>query len=100
MFVDITKGTPGLRAVTVFGRKAGESIVTDVSGYSATFGIDGVNINQLIGGTNRLFDANGEISFSQLVPSYTKGSKAFIQSAMRGNYPDECVSNLVVRLVK
>jgi len=62
VFVDITKGTPGLRAVTVFGRKAGESIVTDESGYCATFGIDGVNINQLIGGTNRLFDANGEIS--------------------------------------
>jgi len=96
----ITQGTTGVRAVTVYGLQAGSTEVNDVGGYCATFGINGVTQNRVLGGLNRVFDANGEISFNQFIPSGAQGRTVLFQSAERGTCPDECVSNLVEEVVQ
>ncbi len=98
--VKITEGLPGARAVTFYGTRLGQTVVSDNSGYCATLGIKGLSQSKVIGGINQVFDMNGEISFNQLVPGNTVGTHIFFQSAMRGTCPDECVSNLVDMVVQ
>ncbi len=95
----ISGGTPNQRAVTVYGTKAGQTVVKNISGYCATFGIKGVNQDKVLGGLNRTFDANGELSFNQFIPNGATGIELFFQSAQRGTCPDECVSNVVIATV-
>ncbi len=96
----ITNGTPGKRAVTVYGTNAGQTAVNNVAGYCATFGIKGVNQNKIIGGLNRTFDVNGEVAFGLNVPGGLSGLGVFFQSAQKGTCPDECMSNLVDAVVQ
>ena len=96
----ITGGTPGTRAVTVYGTKAGQTVVNNVSNYCATFGIKGVTQSKVLGGLNQTFDTNGEISFNQPIPSGTTGTSVLFQSAMQNTCPDECISNLVQMTVQ
>jgi len=96
----ITGGTPGTRAVTVYGTKAGQTIVNNVSNYCATFGIKGVTQSKVLGGLNQTFDTNGEISFNQPIPGNASGVHVFFQSAMQGTCPNECISNLVEMTVQ
>jgi len=91
----ITNGTPGAKAVTVYGLQAGQTVVNDVSGYCATFGIQGVKKNRVLGGLNRAFDGTGEISFNLNIPDNRQGLSVLFQSAQQGTCPDECVSNLI-----
>jgi len=98
--ITITQGSPGVRAVTLYGTQAGQTIVKGVSGYCATFGMKGVNKSKVLGGLNQVFDANGEITFNQHIPANTSGVNVFFQSAMRGTCPDECVSNLLEMTVQ
>jgi len=91
----ISNGTPGTRGVTIYGTKAGQTIVNNINGYCATFGIKGVTQSKVLGGLNQIFDANGVISFNQQIPPGTTGTRVFFQSAMRGTCPDECMSNLL-----
>ncbi len=97
--ITIEKGTPGARAVTVYGTQSGQTVVNNVSGYCATFAIKGVNQSKVIGGLNRTFDGNGEITFNQFIPSGAVGLNLLFQSAERGTCPDECVSNVVNAIV-
>jgi len=96
----ITGGTSGTRAVTVYGTKAGQTIVNNISGYCATFGIKGVTQSKVLGGLNQTFDNNGQISFNQPIPPNTNGTQVFFQSAMQGTCPDECTSNLLIMTVQ
>jgi len=96
----ITNGTPGARAVTVFGTKPGQTIIKNTANYCATFGIQGVNQSKIIGGTNRIFGAAGKITFNQKVPQQAKNLTVLFQSAQQNTCPDECVSNLVEQIVK
>ncbi len=90
----ITNGTPNARAVTVYGTKAGQTVVNNISGYCATFGIKGVSQDKVIGGLNKIFDAEGTIGFNQLIPGNTAGLAVLFQAAERGTCPDECMSNI------
>ncbi len=96
----ITGGTPGAAAVTVYGFAPGRTAVADVGGYCATFGIAGVTRGRVVGGFNQVFDANGEISFSRFVPAGVRGRAVWVQTAMQGTCPGECVSNLVGAVVQ
>jgi len=91
----IAGGTP-----TVYGLREGQTVVNDVAGYCATFGIQGVNQSRVLGGLNQIFDNNGEIAFEQPIPSGASGTRVLFQSAERGTCPDECVSNLVDQVVQ
>ena len=91
----ITGGTPGVRAVTVYGLQPGTTKVVDVSGYCATFGIKGVSQSKVIGGLNQTFDASGMMTFNVGIPGNASGVNVLFQSAMNGTCPDECMSNLV-----
>ncbi|NOG55241.1 MAG: hypothetical protein HND57_13110 [Planctomycetes bacterium] len=96
----ISKGTPGARAATVYGTKPGNVSVNDYAGYCATFGIAGVKQDNVIGGLNRTFDADGEIVFGLKIPGNLSGQRLFFQSAQHGTCPDECMSNLVEAVVQ
>jgi len=98
--ITITGGTPSTRAVTVYGTKAGQTVVNNVSNYCATFGIKGVTQSKVLGGLNQTFDANGEISFNQPIPSGTTGTSVLFQSAMQNTCPNECISNLVQQIIQ
>jgi len=91
----ITGGTPGTRAVTVYGTKAGQTIINNISNYCAIFGINGITQSKVLGGLNQVFDANGQISFNQPIPQGSAGTSVFFQSAMQGTCPNECTSSLV-----
>jgi len=96
----ITNGTPGKRVIAVYGRNAGNTIVNNISRYCATFDIQGVKIIGKLHGLNRVFNANGEITFNQFVPANAAGVALLFQAAEQGTCPDECVSNLVVQIIQ
>jgi len=96
----ITNGTPGARAVTVYGTKPGQTIIKNTANYCATFGIKNINQSKIIGGTNRIFGAAGKITFNQKVPQQAKNLTVLFQSAEQNTCPDECVSNLVEQIVQ
>jgi len=95
----ITGGTPSAKVVTVYGLNAGETVVNDVAGYCATFGIQGVRQNSIIGGLNLTFDANGLATFDQPIPANAQGVNVLFQSAENGTCPDECTSGAVAMTV-
>jgi len=96
----ITGGTPGARGVTLYGLNKGKTIANNMAGYCATIGIKDVIIIGGIRGLNRVFNANGEITFNQTVPDNATGVTVFFQSAEQGTCPDECVSNLVEQIIQ
>ena len=95
----ITNGTPGAKSLTVYGQTPGQTSIQYFYNYCATFGIN-TNQNNIIGGTNRIFDTNGQISFKQPVPQQTAGLTLLFQSAQQGTCPDECTTNLVEMTVQ
>jgi len=97
--ITITKGTPGAKALTVYGLTTGQTSIQYFYNYCATFGIN-TNQNNIIGGINRIFDTNGRISFKQNIPQHTAGLTLLFQSAEQNTCPDECVSNLVEMTVQ
>ncbi len=91
----LTGGTPGSKAITVYGGKAGESVVRGSRSYCATFGIKDVMPKKIVEGYgSNIFDANGEIRKLVFIPKGAAGKDLYFQSAERGTCPDECVSNL------
>jgi len=98
--VTVLDGTPGVRAVTVYGLESGVTLIEEQFDYCATFGIEGVTRNRVVGGLNQSFDNNGEMSFDVPIPSGAGGTRIFFQSAMQGTCPDECVSNLVDQVIQ
>ena len=93
-------GVPGSGGITVCGPLPGQTPVNNFAGYCATFDIHGVNLNRIVGDQNRLFDGNGEMTFSVNIPGHVSGYDVLFQSAMRGTCPDECMSNLVMEVIQ
>ncbi len=91
----ITSGTPGAKAVTVYGLAAGTTKVNNFAGYCAEFGIKGVSQTRVLGGLNKTFDGAGQISFKIPIPASAAGKDVLFQSAEHDTCPDECMSNLV-----
>jgi len=96
----ITNGTPGAKAVTVYGFQPGTTKVAGVAGYCATFGIKGVSQSRVIGGLNKSFNGSGVITFKIPIPGSAAGKQVLFQSAENGTCPDECVSNLLTETVQ
>ena len=96
----ITNGTPGARAITVYGTKPGQTIIKNLANYCATFGIQNINQSKIIGGTNRIFGPAGNITFNQQVPKQATGLTLLFQSAEQNTCPEECTSNLVEAIVQ
>ncbi len=94
----ISGGTPGAKAILVYGKKAGITSVTGSADYCATFGIDGVDKEQVIDGFNHIFDSNGTIKITQWIPKNARNKYFYLQAAQQGTCPDECVSNLLLEL--
>ncbi len=92
---NITNGKPNARAITTFGFEPGQTKIQDVAGYCATFGIQGISQNKIIGGTRNRFDANGAIQFHVTIPANLAGLEILFQSAQQNTCPDECTSNLI-----
>ncbi len=98
--VVLTGGDPGAKAVTVYGRILGQTILNNVYGYCADFGIQNLDHNNVLGGLNRSFDANGEIRFFLPIPAYAAGLDVYFQAAKQGTCPEECMSNLIKAVVQ
>jgi len=96
----IINGTTGEQAVTVYGLVEGETVINDVNGYCATFEIAGVSQSKVIGGGNQTFDTSGIITFDVYIPAYAAGRTIYFQSAHHDTCPDECMSNLVEKVVE
>ena len=96
---DISNGTPNAKVVTVYGFAPGTTKVNNVAGYCATFGIQGVKQNKVIGGLNRTFDANGDATFDLNIPLNAQGKDVLFQSAENGTCPDECTSGAVAMTI-
>jgi len=90
----VTGGTPGARGVLVYGFEKGETIVDNVSGYCATFGIDGVTKNRVLGGFNNSFNGSGEMVVRQFIPLSAIGRTIHLQAAEQNTCPDECVTDV------
>ncbi len=91
----VSGGEPFAKAVTVFGTQPGIVSVVNYGGYCATFRIKDVKQNKVIGGFNRRFDANGELTFKVSIPVGLSGQRILFQSAEHDTCPDECTSNLI-----
>ncbi len=97
---DISGGTRGARVVTVYGTKPGRVSFNDFAGYCATFSIQGVTKGNVLGGYNRRFDENGEVTFNVGIPANASGMNVLFQSAQHDTCPNECMSNLVKMVVQ
>ncbi len=96
----ITGGTPNKKAITVYGLQSGSTVIDNIAGYCATFEIQNINQNKIIGGINRTFDSNGEITFNLMIPNEAAGIEVFIQTAQKNTCPEECMSNLIEAVVE
>ncbi len=96
----ITGGTPNNKAITVYGLQQGSTVINNIAGYCATFEIQNINQNKIIGGINRTFDSNGEITFDLMIPNEAAGIEVFIQTAQKNTCPEECMSNLIEAVVE
>ncbi len=96
----ITQGTPNAKAITVYGTKPGTTKIQNIAKYCATFGINNINQSKIIGGSNRTFDQNGQITFNLKIPNNTAGLNVLFQSAQHNTCPEECMSSLVKMIVQ
>jgi len=94
----ISGATPNSSGAVVFGFEAGETVVDDQLDFCATFGIDGVNQNRLVGLWNA--DGNGEAEVRRNIPNAAVGRTVFTQAAERGTCPDECTSGVDEQVVR
>jgi WD40 repeat protein len=90
----ITGGTPGAKAITVYGFEYGETVFANVGGYCATFQIAGVTPAQVVGGTDQTFDQQGKIEFNIPIPPNAGGPTLFFQSAQQGTCLLECMTEV------
>ncbi len=96
----VSTGTPGQIGATVYGFQAGETKVANFFDFCATFGIQGVKHERVVGGLDKVFDGSGEIHFTVNIPKGASGKTVFFQSAEQGTCPDECMSNLLELVVQ
>ena len=95
---DVSKATAGAVVAVVYGFQTGTTIVNDHLGFCATFGIDGVNMNKLIGTT--VADGSGHASVSVRIPKQVSGLTLLTQAAEKGTCPDECVSRVDTQTIQ
>lgn len=94
---DISDATPGATGVVVYGFAPGQTTVNGTAGYCATFGIQGVNQNKVVGFWRA--DGNGDAQVKKMIPRAATGRRVLTQAAEKGTCPDECVSNVDTQTV-
>lgn len=94
----VGNGTPNARFALVYGTRDGQTLVKNVQGYCANFGIRGVTTKTLI--CQKRFDANGEGQCSQFIPVGYVGRRVLTQAAEQGTCPEACMSNLLDQIVQ
>ncbi len=97
---NVTRGTPGAKAITVFGTQPGKTTIENYGNYCATFGIKNINPNRVIGPINHRFDTNGLIRFKIEIPPHLAGQQLYFQSAQQNTCPQQCTSNLIQKTIQ
>ncbi len=96
---DIDGATPNTTVAVVWGLAEGETVLGDVAGYCATFGIAGVDAGRVVG--TAVADGNGHAAVSMAaIPRTALRKRVYTQAAERGSCPDECVSNIDSQIVR
>ena len=95
---DISGATAGSLVAVVYGTQAGSTIVNGQLGFCATFGIQGVAQNKVVG--TRVADGSGNASINKKIPSKAKGLTVLTQAAEQGTCPNECVSGVDTQVVQ
>jgi len=97
----VSRGTPGERVVVAWGKPGStESTFDNVNGWCATFGFDikfnGRKSNIIKVGT---FDQNGILTIIRAVSTDRTGLDLLLQAAERNTCPDQCMSNIIERVI-
>lgn len=95
---NISGATPNSKGVVVYGFQAGNTVVNGGGGFCATFGIQGVNQNKVVGFWGA--DGSGNASVSKSIPFIAKNRTVLTQAAQRDTCPDECVSGVDTQVVQ
>ncbi len=94
----VTGLQPNDRFVVVWSTRLGQSVIRDVAGYCATFGIRGINRKRIVG--ESAADANGVGTVKREIPLGRAGLVIYTQAAKRFTCPDECTSNIVESIIQ
>jgi len=85
----------------LFGLGGDPTVFEDERGWCATFGFDigrrGQSPQVVVTG---VFNANGVLEREKFVRDRVQGRRVFFQAAERGTCPDECMSNIIERVVQ
>ena len=95
---DISGASPNSKGAVVFGLNAGSTVINGQQGYCATFGIQGVNQNSLVG--MWAADGSGNAQVQRKIPGPAQGLTVLTQAAQRDTCPDECVSGVDTQVVQ
>jgi len=95
---DVSGATPGSLVAVVYGFQAGSTVISGQSGFCATFGIDGIGLNQVVGSS--VADGSGNAMINKFIPAQASGLTVLTQAAEQGTCPDECVSGVDTQVVQ
>ncbi len=97
-FLDVEGAVPFSTVVVVWGPKMGETILNGQNGFCSTFGIAGVDQQNMIGLARA--DDRGHVSFvKKRVPEEFEDRTVFSQASQRDTCPEECMSNIDEQIV-
>ena len=89
---DISNAGGGSSGVVVWGLTLGSTVVNGTFNYCASFGINGVNQNRVVG----FWTANGsgDAQVMRRIPGNVSGLTVHTQAAQQGTCPEECMSDV------
>lgn len=86
------------KVAIVYGFAPGTTGVYNYGGYCATFDIEDVGVNRVIG--QPLANASGVATVTKRIPAGVRGVRVLMQAAEKDTCPDECVSNLLDEIIR
>jgi len=95
---DVSGATTGSLVAVVYGFQAGSTVVNGQLGFCATFGIQGVSQNKLVGTATA--DGSGNATIVKGIPPQATGLTILTQAAEQGTCPNECVSGVDSQVVQ
>lgn len=93
---DIVGGNDGNTVAVVWGLNAGSTVINGTFGYCASFDIQGVNQNRLVGTATI---SGGTATVTRRIPNGTSGLTVLTQAAERSTCPEECMSNVITEVI-
>jgi len=95
---DVSGATPGALVAVVYGLQPGSTVVNGQLGFCATFGIQGVTQNSVVG--TQVADGAGNASINKMIPRQAAGVTILTQAAEQGTCPNECMSGVDTQVVQ